>query len=712
MLRREGRADVLPAGPVLPDEEGGPGHRLSASRPTARRRCAASRFTTRSSGRSIAARTRPSCTTGIRRPARASAASTATTSAAARRDVQGVHARRARGHVVDPTAPTAAAGSRSFELRGGANQLLPGDLRARASVNYFSSIATIADVQHQHLRRLAQPARLRRQRGRRLGQILAERHVSITREYFYDAQRAPTLSGNWPRIGVTRNERPLARDAAVFLAGGEYVHQLRSADHERRASPTTEEPEPRRFHAAGAVSVQEMAVVHGQLARSAGGTPSTRAACLRRSIRPTHRSSTRTTSIGASSRFRPTSRAGLQPHLGHADNGYAEKFKHAIEPFLNISGLRRSTTSIGSSSSTASTRSSAARRLHLRRQQPVLRQAQSRSAGRAGQAREIVERRAHARPTTPTSSRRSYDRQYQSNNVPGVDAPQLTSRRSRSASARCRPTRSTPTCARRSTAATTRCGRSPPAAAIRGRTCSSHASSWSKRGFIQQLTGFNDPISSRSGHQRVDDGAHGEQSRRRRSTRSTTTSSTRICSSSVSRASTTRSAAASRSSIRRYNCGLAQQRTDHVRPPLLHVVHARRPRQLLAVQRRARRRAPVARADAGHDSGHGRRRFCRQPPARSARGRGRRDRRLASARRRAARCSDRPCAGRRSICSIAAPSARPSHASRPSAVYHCAGGRARRQGVGQHRVDVRRQRARHHSSARCAPARRTCACSS
>ena len=49
--------------------------------------------------------------------------------------------------------------SRSYEIRGGANQLLPGNLRARASVNYFSSIATVADVQHQHLRRVAQPAR-------------------------------------------------------------------------------------------------------------------------------------------------------------------------------------------------------------------------------------------------------------------------------------------------------------------------------------------------------------------------------------------------------------------------------------------------------------------------------------------------------------------------------------------------------------------------
>ena len=47
--------------------------------------------------------------------------------------------------------------------------------------------------------------------------------------------------------------------------------------------------------------------------------------------------------------------------------------------------------------------------------------------------------------------------------------------------------------------------------------------------------------------------------------------------------------------LRRRHVGLA----DPVRPPLLPLVHARRPRQLLAVQRRAERRAALTRVDAG-----------------------------------------------------------------------------------------------------------------
>ena len=141
---REGRADVLPADPVLPDQEGRPRDRLPDSDLRHRRRCAASRSTTRSSGRSTAARTRRSCTTGSRRSARASAASTATTSAAASngnitRATISISTRRPTRR---RTARRRLPGERSYEIRGSAEPGAAAAACARArSVDYFSSIA-------------------------------------------------------------------------------------------------------------------------------------------------------------------------------------------------------------------------------------------------------------------------------------------------------------------------------------------------------------------------------------------------------------------------------------------------------------------------------------------------------------------------------------------------------------------------------------------
>ena len=50
-------------------------------------------------------------------------------------------------------------------------------LRARAQRQLLLEHRDVADVQHEHLRRVAQPAHVRRQRRRRVGQVLAERHA-------------------------------------------------------------------------------------------------------------------------------------------------------------------------------------------------------------------------------------------------------------------------------------------------------------------------------------------------------------------------------------------------------------------------------------------------------------------------------------------------------------------------------------------------------
>ena len=144
---------------------------------------------------------------------------------------------------------------------------------------------------------------------------------------------------------------------------------------------------------------------------------------------------------------------------------------------------------------------------------------------------------------------------------------------------------------------------------------------WSKTAFIAELPGFNDPDDPRPLHQRVDERAH-----------AATTGSAAIYSFNYD---VLRSTLLQQRISGFYNaqcCGLAfeyqtynlrpaSRCADPGRPPLLPVVHARRPRQLLAVQRRAERRAALSRRRRcrATDSRHRRRRVRRQPPARPAR---------------------------------------------------------------------------------------------
>jgi LPS-assembly protein len=120
---------------------------------------------------------------------------------------------------------TSLAGSRSYEIRGGANQLLPGRLRARANIDYFSSIATsqtfntnIYDISRN----------LRSFGGNVIG-AWSTYSLNATldhREYFWNLTDS-NLSGSWPRVTLTRNERPIIGSSVYFSLSSEYAHFLR-----------------------------------------------------------------------------------------------------------------------------------------------------------------------------------------------------------------------------------------------------------------------------------------------------------------------------------------------------------------------------------------------------------------------------------------------------------------------------------------------------
>ncbi len=124
--------------------------------------------------------------------------------------------------------------SQSYEIRGSANQQLPGNLRARANVNYFSSIVSSQTFNTN----IYDASRNERTFGGNLTGAWGSYTMNATvehDEYFYD-QNNSALSGSWPQVQFARNERPLFDSPAYFSIGTEFAHLLRES---RSVDPTT-----------------------------------------------------------------------------------------------------------------------------------------------------------------------------------------------------------------------------------------------------------------------------------------------------------------------------------------------------------------------------------------------------------------------------------------------------------------------------------------
>ena len=142
----QGRAGVLPADAVLPDPEDdrATGFLLPTYGSSLATR--SSRSATRSSGRSTAARTRRSSTTGCSRAATASAPSTATCSARRRRATSATTgSTRTKRSINGAAAPRRA---QSKTIRGGLSQNLPFGLSARGRVDYFTDVTVQQTYNH------------------------------------------------------------------------------------------------------------------------------------------------------------------------------------------------------------------------------------------------------------------------------------------------------------------------------------------------------------------------------------------------------------------------------------------------------------------------------------------------------------------------------------------------------------------------------------
>jgi len=251
-----------------------------------------------------------------------------------------------RAYMLDQQASTDAPlpATRSFEIRGGANQSLPWNLRARGNVNYFSSLQTNQTFNTNVL----DASQSQRSFG---GNVVgAWRNYSLNAtfdrsENFYDATDS-VVNGGTPRIAFNRNERALFTGAPVYFSvGSEFVNLVRETktgvtDDSGVARIVTNDSGLARVDVAPQVRFPFKKWQWFTVSSSLGW----RETFYTRSLDPsTIDPNTNQPSVIDKSLNREYFTLSSQivgPVFNRIwdtpGNGYAERFKHTIEPFLNV----------------------------------------------------------------------------------------------------------------------------------------------------------------------------------------------------------------------------------------------------------------------------------------------------------------------------------------------------------------------------------------
>jgi LPS-assembly protein len=236
---------------------------------------------------------------------------------------------------------TGVSGSRSYQINGGANQLLPGNIRARANVQYFSSIV---DSQTYNTN-IYDATRNNRTFGGNLVGAWGKYSLNATidhSEYFYNLTDS-TLSGSLPRVSFTRNERPILDSPAYFSMSTEYLSSLRAT-----TSATTD------ANGKTTIATADSGLSRIDLAPqirypfkkwawfTVNSTFSWRETYYTRSYAPNSDPSAQQqiVDVGLNRTLYTVQSQIVGPVFNRVwdtpENGYAEKFKHSIEPVMTI----------------------------------------------------------------------------------------------------------------------------------------------------------------------------------------------------------------------------------------------------------------------------------------------------------------------------------------------------------------------------------------
>jgi LPS-assembly protein len=226
--------------------------------------------------------------------------------------------------------------SNSFEVRGTASQALPGRLRARTRVDYFSDLTTAQTFNTN----IYDATRNQRTIAANLTGAWGAYSLNGTfdrSEYFY-SQDSSALTGSMPRVSFTRTERPLAPGLPIYTSfTSEYAGLVRNS----RGGGVETDTSVTRLDVAPQIRYP---FTHWQWF-TVNAAVAWRDTFYTRSADPTRLDplTGRPTIIddNLNRRFFTLQAQMVGPVFNRIwdtpGNGYAEKFKHSIEPFFNVS---------------------------------------------------------------------------------------------------------------------------------------------------------------------------------------------------------------------------------------------------------------------------------------------------------------------------------------------------------------------------------------
>jgi len=229
--------------------------------------------------------------------------------------------------------------SKSYELRGSANQLLPGNIHLRANVNYFSSILT-----NQTLNTNIYNASTN-QRSFGVNAVGAWNGFTLNvtedrQEDFYDLNDS-VVSGDGPRIDLARNERPLFGSQIYFGVTSEFVDLIRQTHSlDANGNPVDTDAGVGRFDIWPQIRYPFKQWQWFTVNTTLGwrDTYYTRSAIIDPATNQPRTDITADAPINR--RYFSVQSQIVGPVFNKIwdtpDNGFAEKFKHSIEPYLTV----------------------------------------------------------------------------------------------------------------------------------------------------------------------------------------------------------------------------------------------------------------------------------------------------------------------------------------------------------------------------------------